>query len=249
MTTRVRTCGLIVFGVFLGAAQLFGTVIPPGATPCGTSSLDAYVALGEIGCSLGGVFDSNTFTFTASAGAPLSASDITVTPTVTTVGGTIIDINFNFSGDFSNHTSGPIEYTFDYILDPRPPVINGSSISLDPSGVLTENICAGGVFNGSTCLPDTAFTSILVATGSLPNASTAFPTGVSIVDYHIVLDLQPGDSAGGFDSGSVTGLGAGDTTVPEPGAGPLASAGLIGLLAFGARAKLRKVALQLFARV
>lgn len=242
MTTRVRSFGLIAFGAFLGASQLFGTTIPPGATPCGANTFDAYVALGEIGCSLGGVFDASAFQFTASAGAPLGAGDITVTPTVTTdLNGTVVLIDFNISGNFSNNTSGPIEYTIDYILDPARPTLNGASIALDPSGVLTDNICSGGVFNGVTCLPNTAFTSVLVATGALPNASTAFPLGVSIVDYHIVLDLQPGDSAGGFDSGTITGLGEEESTVPEPGAGPFASAGLIGLLAFGSRTKLRKV--------
>ena len=242
--------GLFAFGVLFGASQLFGTTIPEGALPCAATTLDNYVSLGATGCTLGGVFDASSFAFTASAGAPLAAGDISVTPTVTTLSGTIVLIDFNFSGAFTNPTSGPIEYTFDYILDPlRPPVINGSSVSLDPSGVLTENICAGGTFSDSTCVPDTAFNSILVATGALPTASTAFPTSVSIVDYHIVLDLQPGDSAGGFDSSSVTGLGAGSPNVPEPGAGSLATAGLLGLLAFRSRAKLREVALQLFTRV
>jgi hypothetical protein len=250
MTRRVRIRGLIAFGVLLGASQLFGTVIPPAALPCATSTLDNYVSLGEVGCSLGGVFDANGFEFT---GAPLAASDITVTPTVTSLGGNIVLIDFNISGNFTNTTSGPITYTFDYILDPlRPPVINGSSIGLDPSGVLTENLCAGGVFTGSAC-PETAFFAPLVANADLMSpiltASTGFPMAVSIVDYHIVLELQPGDSAGGFDSKSITGLGAGSSTVPEPGAGSLATAGLLGLLAFRSRAKLRQVALQLFTRV
>jgi hypothetical protein len=239
----MRSCGLIAFGILFGASQLFGTTINPGELPCGTSTLDGYTA-NATGCTLGGEFSVSSFTFTASAGAPLSASDITVTPTVTTVSGTIINIDFNFSGDFSNPTANPIEYTFDYILDPRPPVINGSSISLDPSGVLTESICAGGTFSGANCIPASAFKSVLVATGELPNASTAFPMGVSMVEYHIVLDLQPGDSAGGFDSGSVTGLGA-ETGIPEPGAGGLAAAGLIALLAFGSRWRVASTGKQL----
>jgi hypothetical protein len=166
------------------------------------------------------------------------------------VGGTVVDINFNFSGDFSNPTNSPITYTIDYILDPRPPVINGASLGLDPSGVLTEDICAGGVFVGGTCTPPgTTFFDVLVATGAIATASTAFPNSVSTVEYDMVLTLQPGDSAGGFDSGSVTGLGSGGTTVPEPISGSLTMAGLFGLLAFRSRAKLRQIALQFFSRV
>ena len=249
MITRARFYGLIAFAFMLGGSHLFGTTIPPAATPCTNQTLDQYVSLGVGGCSLGGVFDANSFTFSTSGG-PLGAADITITPTVMIVGGTVVNINFNFSGDFSNNTSGPITYTIDYILDPRPPVINGASLALDPSGVLTEDICAGGIFISSVCQPPgTSFFDVLVATGAITTASTAFPSSVSTVEYHLVLTLQPGDSAGGFDSGSVTGLGAGGNDVPEPISGSLTTAGLVGLLAFRSRAKLRQIVLQLFARV
>lgn len=223
--------GMVLCGVLLGASQLFASTVPVGALPCGTTTLDNFVADGATGCSLGGVFDANSFTFSASAGAPLAASDITVTPTVTTFGGTIVDINFNFSGDFSNNTAGPLEYTFGYILDPLSPVITGSAISLDPGGVLTENICAGGVFSGSSC---TDFRATLVATGFLPNSSTGFPSAVNIVDYQLSLVLQPGDSAGGFDSGSITGLTV-PTPTPEPSSIFLLTSGLLGLCSFRKR--------------
>ena len=246
MTRRVRIRGLIAFGVLLGASQLFGTVIPPAALPCPTSTLDNYISLGEVGCSLGGVFDANGFQFTASAGAPLGSSDITVTPSVTTLSGTVIFVDLHFTGDFTNTTANTIDYTFDYILDPRPPVINGASIGLDPGGTLTENICAGNVFVGNACA-GSSFT--LIATTIIPTGVTAFGSGVSIVDYQIDLKLPPGASAGGFDSGSFTGLGEGSSTVPEPSAGSLATAGLLGILAFRSRAKLRQVALKLLPRV
>jgi hypothetical protein len=172
--------------LLLAAAQLFASTIPPAATPCSSQTLDNYVALGEIGCSLGGVFDANSFTFSASGGAPLTASGITVTPTVTINGGTVVNIDFNFSGNFSNSTGSPIAYTLDYILDPASPVINGASLGLDPGGVVTENICAGGVFVSSSCTPPGAFFDVLVATGSVTTSSTAFPSGVSLVDYQLV---------------------------------------------------------------
>jgi hypothetical protein len=226
--------GMVLCGVLLGSSQLFASTVPAGALPCGTTTLDNLIADGATGCSLGGVFDANSFTFSAGAGAPIAASNITVTPTVTTVGGTIVDLNFNFSGDFSDNTGGPLEYAFGYILDPLSPVILGSSIALDPSGVLTENICAGGMFSGSICLPNTAFTAVLVASGPLPNASISFPSAVNIVDYQLILDLQPGDSAGGFDSASVTGL-ASPTPTPEPSSIFLLTSGLLGLCSFRKR--------------
>jgi hypothetical protein len=105
------------------------------------------------------------------------------------------------------------------------------SIGLDPSGVLTENICAGVVFSGSNCA---AFRSILVATGTIPSSSTIFPSAVNIVDYQLSLDLQPGDSASGFDSGSVTGLAAA-TPTPEPSSIFLLASGLLGLCSFRKR--------------
>lgn len=225
---------MVLCGALLSASQLFGSTIPPAATPCGTTTLDNLIADGEVGCSLGGVFDANSFTFSAGAGAPLSASNITVTPTVTVIGGVVVAIDFSFSGNFSNASATLQDYSIGYILDPPKPVILGSSIGLDPSGVLTENICAGGVFSGSSCLPGTAFTSTLVATGLLPSSSTAFPSAVNIVDYQLSLDLQPGDSAGGFDSGSVTGLAA-STPAPEPSSIFLLASGLLGLSSFRKR--------------
>jgi hypothetical protein len=220
----------MVFGIFLSFSPLLGDVVPPAALPCGTQTLDSYVSLGNVGCSLGGVFDANSFTFSASAGAPLTANDIAVTPTVTIVGGTIVDINFNFSGNFSNGTAGPIDYAVDYILDPPTPVINGASLGLDPSGVLTENICAGGVFVSSVCEPSGGtFFDVLVATGGIPTDSTAFPSSVHTVSYKLVLTLQPSDSAGGFESGSVTGLQT--SPIPEPRGGYLLLAVLLAVVA------------------
>jgi hypothetical protein len=198
--------------------------------------------------TLGGQFTASNFSFTASAGAPLSASQITVTPNVTTVGGVAVLVDLNFAADFNNTTGSPIDYSIDYTLDPLAPVINGATIGLDPGGVLTEQICAGGVFSGSTCTPGTAFGSTLVATTLLPNSSTAFPTSVSTVDYQLLLDLPPGMSAGGFDSGSVTGLGE-TAPVPEPSSALLAGCGSLGLLALRSRAKLRKITLHLLSRV
>jgi len=221
---------VLVCGVLFGVSPVFGTTIPPAAVPCTSTTLDAYVASGEIGCSLGGEFDASTFTFSASAGAPLAESNITVTPTVTSVGGVIVAINFNFSGNFSNSSPGPVTYTLNYILDPSRPVILGAGIGLDPSGVLTEQICAGGAFVGSTCSGSGTFFDVLVATGAIQTASTAFPNGVNIVDYQINLTLQPGDSAGGFDSESITGLGGTTNKVPEPSSMYLLASGLFGFI-------------------
>lgn len=250
MITRRSVGRLALCCGFLCLSQLFGAGINPSAAPCPSSfRLSAFIG-SSVGCNLGGEFNVSEFDFTASAGAPLNALDITVTPSVTTVSGNIImiDLNFSTTGGFTNAGEAPIQYTFDYIIDPRPPVIQGASISLDPGGMLTENICAGGVFSGSLCTPSGAFNSTLVATTLLPNASTAFPASVSTVDYHIVLDLPAGASAGGFDSGSITGLGDA-TDAPEPSSTLLAGSGLLGLLGFCSRSKLRKVVLQLFPRI
>jgi hypothetical protein len=226
---------MVLCGALLSASQLFATSINPLATPCAiTTTLDVLVADGSVGCTLGGVFDANSFTFSASAGAPLLASDITVTPSVITLGGVIVSIDFNFSGRFSNPNASGLEYAVGYTLDPPSPVILGASVTLDPSGTLTENICAGGAFSGSSCLPGSAFQSVLVATGPLPNASTAFPSAVTTVDYQLKLDLAPGDSANGFDSASVTGLAAG-TPTPEPSSIFLLASGLLGLRSFRKR--------------
>src|SRR5574340_764945 len=161
----MRWIPMVVLGVIFGL-PLLGDVVPAAATPCATQQLDNYGSLGAIGCSLGGVFDANSFTFSTSGGS-LAASDIIVTPTVTIVAGTVVNIDFNFSGDFSNNTSSPITYTIDYVLDPATPVIIGASIGLDPNGVLAEKICAGGAFVSSACQPPSAVLDILVATGAI----------------------------------------------------------------------------------
>jgi hypothetical protein len=46
----------------------------------------------------------------------LSASQITVTPNVTTVGGVVVLVDLNFAADFNNTTGSPIDYTIDYTL-------------------------------------------------------------------------------------------------------------------------------------
>lgn len=164
----------------------------------------------------------------------------------------MVFVDFNFSGDFTNSGANDITYTFDYTLDPAQPVINGASLSLDPGGLLTENICAGGIYtsqiSGFTCAPAgpiTPFPTSLfvndIPPTPQPSASTSFspPNSFHLVDYHLILDLPPGASAGSFDSGTVTALGP-NTGVPEPASIIPAAAGLLGVLGFRSRWRLRR---------
>lgn len=216
--------GLIVCTTLLGASPLLASGINPLFTPCATATLNNLISPGA-GCTLGGSFSVDNFGFSASTGAPLTSSDITVTPTVRIVSGQVASVDLNFSGNFNNASGLTAEqYTFDYNLDPPLPLILGAGIALAPGATLTEDICVGGLFSGSSC-SGTAFT--LTVPGSL-----LFPTGVSLVDYHIVLNLPAGNTTAGFDSSSVTGSA---TPTPEPSSILLFATGLVALWSFRRR--------------
>jgi hypothetical protein len=179
------------------------------ATPCTTGTLASYIALGSTGCTEG-AFNVEDFTFNViSTAIPITASEITVTPSATSTSLQFSSSLFDVSGTNS------IDIQIGYLWDPGdlgslaevmndPPVFPGqSSVTIDA--------CENANFVANVC-PTTLATAELFDDELVRdlNAIIIFPPGVT--------------SLGMLDTVSVAGNGTGsaditnfsDTVVPEP---------------------------------
>jgi hypothetical protein len=182
------------------------------ATPCTTGTLASYIALGSTGC-MDGIFNVEDFTFNViSSTIPITASDIDVTPIVT---------SNNFSLEFSSPlflsvtSTNSIDVQIGYLWDPGdigsireamddPPVFPGeSSVTIDA--------CENANFVANACPTTLATTQLfddeLVRT---LNKSIIFPPGVTSLGMLDTVFL-----AGNGGSADITDFS--DTVVtPEP---------------------------------
>jgi hypothetical protein len=200
---------------------------------CQTGTLQSYI---NNPCMLDGFVFKN-FTFTPMGNLAVTASNITVTPTLSAAA-----INLNFKSPLFSVPTGISEtFLINYFIDPGPVIVNGFRIDLvnpDPV-VLTTTVCEGAQFSGPLCNSPSA---TLIADSAQPQ-SAMFPELVNVLDVRNRLDLngtggRPA-SVDSFDNGALL------FATPEPGAVFLTGSGLLGLLGFRSRAKLREVFLKL----
>jgi PEP-CTERM motif len=222
--------GVILF-VALGGTSAFAS------QTCAPATLATYIAPNFTCTEDAGVFIIKDFTF-ASSGGPgvlLTASDITVSPLPGN------NIGFAFSGAFTAPLGGSATYTFDYFIDP-PPIIHGEQIVLDPTGnvKLDTNLCVQPF--SPTCPFGSELPSLHASTATQLTDSVLFEGNTSTLGVQNILTLDgtagPATS-GGFSNGTT--VDSSLVAIPEPGSMFLAAWGLLGLLAFRARAKLRKI--------
>jgi len=172
------------------------------------------------------------FAFTAPVGG-LNASQITVVP---------IDvpnqIGFSFLGMFTANQGQKLTYLLSFFIDP-PPIIHGEQIDLDPTGAvsLTTVLCFNSVV---PCAPGNKVGTLMATNGNnLMDSVVLANLNVLGVQNTFTLDgTNAPATSGGFDN--ITSV---DSIAPEPAAILLTATGLLGLLAFRARAKLRKIRL------
>jgi hypothetical protein len=138
---------------------------------------------------------------------------------------------FNISG------SQEIYAIFDYTIDPRPPILNGMTVTMNansPSGggfaKITARVCVGDTFADS-CENGVALAPIVVqdfGSGDPRNVLSVnvdFP-GVNIVDIQMILDMQANRGISEITGGGT----AAQTGVPEPASAALALAGIATML-------------------
>jgi hypothetical protein len=154
------------------------------------------------------------------------------------------------SNPFSIRGTQTIEAQFAYTLDPRPPILNGMSLTLNSGGSaspirpdvfattdplpfakITALICPGDTWAGGCLHPTEPFIDLQVdtTTGILFD-SVNFKKPVSEVGVILKVDVE---ARGG--SISIAGAGTTVSAVPETGYADLAFAGLAALLALGYR--------------
>jgi hypothetical protein len=206
---------LLVLCVLAGAAAY--------AAPCQPGLLSSY--LGEGFTCDAGDFVIKSFTYQAPQGGT-PASAVTVSPS--DVPGMI---SFSFNGPFTAGLGQSSTYTLTYFIDPPRPIIHGESSVIEP-GTLVTNLCS----TAFPCQIGAFFTSLIV-TPQKPTASTIFPQDLTMLGVQNILTVDAGDFVNGF----------GNTTlvIPEPAAFFLTAFGLVGLLVFRSRAKLREVLVHL----
>lgn len=151
---------------------------------------------------------------------------------------------------FSVSGTQTITAVFDYTIDPRPPIINGATLTLSPTGSaaptrsgvfastagvpfadLTALVCVGDTFSADACKNGIEPPLVLtVDTRTSLQASVDFAQPVSVVDFIITLKMQA-------NGGSISIIGGGTTaeTIPEPGSAALALSGMGALLALAYR--------------
>jgi len=142
-------------------------------------------------------------------------------------------VGFFFSGNFAVGPQQNATYVISYFIDPVPPIIHGDQLELDPFGSvsLVEDYCIGHVLLGCPA----GSSGQITATTNSPIATVQFANTNSL-DVQNTLTLNGGPSGANSQ-------GFKNTTfiTPEPSGILLAASGLLGLLAFRSRAKIRKI--------
>ncbi len=210
---------------------------------CAPDTAANYIAAGSCTES---PFLLKNFAWNSSSGGnyvPVKPGDVELVPTNSTG-----QFGLSFEGvpgspnPFDISGSQKIYATFDYTIDPRPPILNGMSVTLNatsPSGggfaIYTTLVCAGDTFANS-CKNGTTLQPIILADygdndpRNVLFVNVDFPTGVNVVDIRTTLDMQ---ANGGISE--ITGAGTAAQAIPEPASAALALSGLAGLIGLGWR--------------
>ena len=219
-----------LFALLAGA--LFSA--PAFAAACAPATLLQYET--QVSCTIGAL-TLKQFSFQAinllGGGLPADAitdAQIQVTPLV--VSGSI---SFNFAGAFHAAAGEDLQYIITYFYDPPPPIIHGEQIDLigaDPV-TLQTGLCEGAAFVGAVC--GATLQSLSASTGSPISAILIYGADVNMLGVRNVAEL---DSR----SALVSMFSSFDNTTflsPEPAAVLLTGAGLLGLLGFRRRLRVR----------
>jgi hypothetical protein len=177
-----------------------------------------------------GVFTFDQFSFMGAAGG-LSSDNITISPM-----DAADNIGFMFSGNFSVNQGQSATYVISYFIDPTP-IIHGEQMTLDPMGAVSLDIDL--CLTAFPCAPGNSLGTLHADNTNPPNSLTVsktFPNDLSTLGVQNTLKLD--GTAGAANSG---GFSNSTLLTPEPSTILLAASGLLGLLAFRARTKLRKI--------
>jgi len=222
-TRRMVSIGFIL-SCALGSTAAF-------AAPCGGATLTTYLTPNFTCTEDNGVLTFKNFLFNGPQ-IGLNASQINVSP-IDVPG----EVGFLFSGNFTVPAGQNATYVFSYFIDPPPVIIHGDQIDLDPimfvslqadlcTMAFTPN-CSGtplGTLNADSSNPPN---SLRASTGLAPTNALGVRNTLTLTGS------TNGASSQGFDNVSFVS--------PEPSGILLAASGLLGLLAYRSRAKLRKI--------
>jgi hypothetical protein len=221
-TRRSVFTGLIVLLALSGTSAF-------GAGQCMGAPLTTYLQGGFTCTEDNGILTLKSFVFNGAPGG-LNSDQIFVSP---------LDVpgeaGFMFMGNFTVQAGQNATYVLSYFIDP-PPIIHGEQLDLDPMGsvMLVEDLCV-------TAFPCAGGNSLgkLITDNSNPptslHASTALaPTNALGIQNTLTLN-------GGTGGANSQGFNNVTFINPEPSTILLAASGLLGLLAFRSRAKLRKI--------
>jgi hypothetical protein len=222
---------VFVVALFITIPALAGPVL----APCAVDTAANYVAQGS--CSEN-PFVLKNFAWNGGFGSvPVSANNVDLVPAT---GSGQFGLGFQGAvgvpNPFNIGDGQTISAELDYTIDPRPPILNGFTLSLNPgsgtdaapfagplgfSGVagfatLTAFVCVGDTLADS-CKNGVNLPKIVVDTRTALVANVDF-TPTNIVDIHMILDM----------TGPISIVGGGTTvqsTTPEPGSLALALSG------------------------
>ena len=206
-----------MFGKYLlfAAALLSGRSLYAG--PCTIQSLAVYEGLTpNVGCTIGasGIFVYN-FTFSAMNAigvTPITASNITVTPTFTT---NVFSLNFGATvgaTGFSVGSGQSVQYVIGYTWDPDDDIQSMDDLEDPPAFTSpgSSGISSVGCLNTPTC-SSTATVNVFDGPSSAQLTNSVSFAAVAVLPVQNTLSLQGG--SGG--SASLDGF-TNEVTVPEP---------------------------------
>jgi hypothetical protein len=200
---------------------------------CQGGALTTYLQGGFTCTQDNGILTFKSFVFTGALGG-LNSDQIFVSP-VDVPG----QVGFMFTGagnlNFSVQPGQNATYVLSYFIDP-PPVIHSEQLDLDPFGSvsLVEDLCV-------TAFPCAGGNSLGKLTVDNSNPPTSLHASIVLGNLN-ALGIQNTLTLNG-GTGGANSHGFNNVTFvnPEPSTILLAASGLLGLLAFRSRAKLRKI--------